>query len=221
MSTSLQRSRNHSPISIDTVIFDLGGVLIDWNPRYLYHRLFDDAATMEHFLTQVCSPQWNAEQDAGRPWHEAIAELSDRFPEHADMIAAFRSRWPEMLGGAIAPTVAVLDELRNSGLRLLALTNWSHETFPVALERYAFLGWFEGILVSGAERLAKPDPAIFQLMLSRYGLAAERCVFIDDSPANIESARALGLHALHFSDAGRLREQLRALGLALPGSPAT
>lgn len=200
---------------IDNVIFDLGGVLIDWNPRYLYRQLFDDAAAMEHFLSRVCSPAWNARQDAGRPWTEAIAELTGQYPEHAEMIAAFRQRWPEMLGGAIAPTLALLEELRASPLRLLALTNWSHETFPVALERYGFLGWFESILVSGAERLAKPDPAIFQLMLSRYGLDPARTVFIDDAPANIASASALGLHAVHFTDTATLRRQLRELGLPL------
>lgn len=200
---------------IDTVVFDLGGVLIDWDPRHLYRQLFDDTDAMEHFLAEICSPQWNLQQDAGRPWHQAVSELSQRHPEHAAMIAAFHARWPEMLAGEMAGSVAILHELREQGLRLYALTNWSHETFPVALERYPFLQWFEGILVSGEERLIKPDPAIFQLLLSRFEIAPERAVFIDDAPRNITAAATEGLHALRFNDAAQLRRDLIAYGLPL------
>ncbi|WP_177497740.1 HAD family hydrolase [Pseudomonas sp. Hp2] len=201
--------------SIDTVVFDLGGVLIDWDPRHLYRQLFDDHDAMERFLADICSPQWNLQQDAGRPWREAVAELSARHPAHAALIAAYHARWPEMLAGEIPGSVAILHELHERGLRLYALTNWSHETFPVARERFPFLRWFEGILVSGEERLIKPDPAIFRLLLSRYGIAPQRAVFIDDAPHNVAGAAAEGLHAVRFRDAAQLRRDLVALGLPL------
>ncbi|MCC4598143.1 HAD family phosphatase [Xanthomonas campestris pv. phormiicola] len=202
----------HAP---HTVIFDLGGVLIDWNPRYLYRQLFDDAAEMERFLAEVCSPQWNEQQDAGRPWREAVAELSALHPAHAERIAAYHQRWEETLGGPLEASVQILEELHAQGVRLYALTNWSQETFPVALQRYAFLQRFAGILVSGQERLVKPDPAIFALLLSRYGIDPARAVFIDDAPRNVHAAAAQGLHALQFRDAATLRAELRALGLPL------
>jgi 2-haloacid dehalogenase len=197
----------------DTVIFDLGGVLIDWNPRYLYRQLFDDEQAMERFLTEVCHSRWNEQQDAGRPWDEAIRQLSAEFPEHAARIAAYRTRWDEMLSGPIHDSVAILHELRERGLRLYALTNWSNETFPLAFERYTFLHVFEGIVVSGAERMIKPDPAIFHVLLNRYGVDPERAVFIDDAPRNVDAAAKLGMHALHFRDAAALRTELAALGL--------
>ncbi|MBB5876709.1 HAD family phosphatase [Xanthomonas sp. 3498] len=205
---------------LDTVVFDLGGVLIDWNPRHLYRRLFDEEAAMETFLREVCSPQWNERQDAGRPWQEAVAELSALHPAHAPLIAAYHARWPEMLGGALDATVAVLDELRGQGVRLYALTNWSHETFPIARERYPFLQWFEGVLVSGEERLVKPDPAIFALLCERYAIDPARAVFIDDAPRNVHAAAATGMQALQFCDAAMLREDLVALGLLPPRADA-
>ena len=197
----------------DTVVFDLGGVLIDWNPRYLYRQLFDDEAAMERFLAEVCTPQWNEQQDAGRPWREAVAVLSAQYPQHAALIDAYHTRWPEMLGGAMAPSVAVLDELRARGVRLYALTNWSQETFPLAWERFDFLRGFEGIVVSGSEGLIKPDPAIFQLTIDRFGLVPARTVYIDDSPRNVAAAAAMGMHALHFHDAHALRAALVHGGL--------
>lgn len=201
--------------AIDTVVFDLGGVLIDWDPRHLYRQLFHDHEKMERFLAEICSPEWNAQQDAGRPWHEAISELSARHPGHAALIAAYRARWSEMLGGEITGSVAVLRELRERGLRLYALTNWSHETFPLARQQYPFLRWFEGILVSGEERLIKPDPAIFALLLSRFGITAARAAFIDDAPRNVSAASTAGLHAIHFNTPAQLRGDLIALGLPL------
>jgi 2-haloacid dehalogenase len=202
---------------IHTVIFDLGNVLIDWNPRYLFRKLFgDDIASMEHFLSAVCHSEWNEKQDAGRSWEEGVAEAIARHPEQEAFIRAYHQRWSEMLGGPIHATVELLRELRDHGTRLLALTNWSHETFPVALERYDFLGWFEGILVSGRERLIKPDPAVFRLLIERFNVDVPRAVFIDDSLRNVEGARAVGLHALHFTNANRLRADLQSLGLTLP-----
>ena len=201
---------------IDTVVFDLGNVLIDWNPRHLYRKLFgSDVAGMERFLADVCNGQWNEQQDAGRTWQEGIDAAIAQHPQHASLIRAFHERWAEMLGGPIHDSIAVLDELRTAGTRLLALTNWSSETFPIALERYEFLRWFEGIVVSGRERLIKPDPAIFRLLISRFRVDVERAVFIDDSPRNVEGARHVGLRALHFTGADTLRTDLRALGLPL------
>ena len=207
-----------SSTPIDVVVFDLGGVLIDWNPRYLYRRLFDDDAAMERLLTEVCSPEWNEQQDAGRSFAEAVADLIARHPDHAEMIAAYHQRWPEMLGGEIPGSVAVLEELNAHGLRLYALTNWSHETFPVGRRRFAFLEHFEGIVVSGEEKVVKPDPVIFRRLLTRYDITPSRAVYIDDSPRNVAVAAELGFHALQFVDAHRLRQDLIALGLRIDTS---
>jgi 2-haloacid dehalogenase len=198
-----------------SLIFDLGGVLIDWNPRYLYRSLFDDAAQMEHFLEHVCSPQWNAAQDAGRGWEEAVAELSTQYPQQRELIAAYWLRWHETLGDALHGTVALLAELKAAGVALYALTNWSAETFPVARERFGFLSAFNDILVSGEEGLAKPDPRIFTRALQRFGLQPEATLFIDDAAANVQAAMALGIPSLLFRNADSLRESLHALGLPL------
>ncbi len=209
------------PAALEVALFDLGGVLIDWNPRHLYRKLFEDDAAMERFLSEVCSPEWNERQDAGRLWREAVAELSALHRDQAPMIAAYHHRWPEMLGGDIPGTVEVLKELKEQGLRLYALTNWSRETFPVACRRFAFLDWFEGIVVSGEEQLVKPAPAIFHRLLTRYGIVPRRAVYIDDSPANVSAATGVGLHALRFVDADQLRQDLIALGLPIHNKQAS
>lgn len=202
----------HTPV--DTVVFDLGGVLIDWNPRYLYRKLFaGDEAGMERFLAEVCSQDWNECQDAGRPWAEGIAEAVARHPQHEALIRAYRERWEEMLAGPLHDSVALLERLHARGVRLLALTNWSAETFPLARRLFPFLGRFEGILVSGDEGLKKPDPAIFRLLVARYALQPERSLFIDDSPRNVAAASELGFRALRFTDAEALRAALLAHGL--------
>jgi 2-haloacid dehalogenase len=198
----------------DTVIFDIGGVLIDWNPRYLYRQLFDDDATMERFLAEVCSPDWNEQQDAGRPWEEAIALLLETFPRQASLIRAYRERWDEMLGGALH------DTLRQRGVRVFALTNWSHDTFAIARQRYAFLQWFEDIVVSGTEGLIKPDPAIFRRLLQRGRIDPVRAVYIDDTMRHVDAAKSLGMRALLFRDAASLQRELAALGLLPPSSPS-
>ena len=203
-----------------TVIFDIGGVLIDWNPRYLYRQLFDDETAMELFLADVCSPEWNERQDAGRPWDEATALLLAKFPRQASLIRAYRERWDEMLGGALHDTVAVLDALRQRGVRVFALTNWSHDTFIIARQRYAFLQWFEDIVVSGTEGLIKPDPAIFRLLLERGGIDPERAVYIDDTLRHVDAAKSLGMRALLFRDAAGLRHELALFGLLEPLSEA-
>jgi 2-haloacid dehalogenase len=198
----------------DAVVFDLGGVLIDWNPRYVFRPLFDgDEAAMERFLSEVCSPAWNLELDAGRPWREAIDGLIAAHPDQRDLIAAYGERWPDMLGGQIDGSVEVLADLRRAGVRIAALTNWSAETFPIARSRYAFLDWFETIVVSGAERICKPDPRIYRLLLERTGLAAGSTVFVDDAPANVTAAAELGMTALRFRDPARLRRDLQRIGL--------
>jgi 2-haloacid dehalogenase len=197
-------------VPVKAVVFDLGGVLIDWDPRYLYRKLLADEAAVEEFLATVCTPEWNAEQDRGRPFAEGIAELVERHPAHGAAITAYHERWPEMLGGEVPGSVEVLAELRGAGVPLYALTNWSAETFGVARERFGFLEWFEGVLVSGEERLIKPDPRIFRLLLDRFGLDPASTVFVDDSEANVAAARELGLDAVRFTGPERLRRELAA-----------
>ncbi|MGF6125265.1 2-haloacid dehalogenase [Pseudomonas frederiksbergensis] len=207
-------SAQSQPVAINTAVFDLGNVLIRWNPRNLYKKLFgDDVEAMETFLTEVCHTAWNEQQDRGRSWQEAIEEAIARHPDQEAMIRAYRERWEETLDGAIEDTVAILDELHANGIRLLALTNWSAETFPIALERFEFLQRFEGILVSGAEGVIKPSPEIFQLLASRYDVDMRRAVFIDDHQPNIEGAQRVGLHGIQFFNAAQLRGDLVALGL--------
>ena len=195
------------------VVFDLGGVLIDWNPRHLYRKMLPEEAAVERFLAEVCSPAWNLEQDRGRSWEEAIARLTREHPDKAELIAAYRGRWLEMLGGPIDGTVEILAELRAQEVPLFALTNWSAETYPLALELYDFLGWFEAVVVSGRERLVKPDPAIFRLLCERHGLSPEALVFIDDNPKNAAAAAALGMEGIHFTSPEVLRTDLTRLGL--------
>jgi 2-haloacid dehalogenase len=208
--------------TIEAVVFDLGGVVIDWNPRYLYRRLFrgDDAA-MERFLAEVVTPEWNLQQDAGRPWAEAIELLAREHPDQQKLIRAYHERWPETLGGSIDESVAVLAELRDRPVRLFALTNWSAETFPTALERYEFLAWFEAIVVSGEVGLVKPDPGIFRHLIERNRLEPGSTVFVDDSPANVEAARAQGLVGLLFESPIQLRRDLVALGVLPSGAGAS
>jgi 2-haloacid dehalogenase len=198
---------------IDTVIFDLGNVLIGWDPRRLYRRLIADEERMEWFLREVCNSEWNEQQDAGRPWTEATALLRERFPEHAELIDAYHVHWKETLVGPIEGSVALLGELRQRGVRLLALTNWSNETFPVARELYPFLQWFEGIVVSGEERLVKPDPRIYQRLLQRYAVDPARALYIDDSARNVAAAEALGMRGWLFRNPDGLRSALAELEL--------
>jgi 2-haloacid dehalogenase len=190
------------------IVFDLGGVLIDWNPRHLYRKLFDDEAAMEWFLAEVCHTAWNEEQDRGRAFAAAIEEAAARHPDHRPQIAAYFERWDEMMAGPIEGSVALLKELKDAGYELHALTNWSAETFPFARDRFAFLDWFESILVSADVGLIKPDPAIFHLLLERIGRTPSECTYIDDSARNVEAAAAVGLDAIHFESGDRLREAL-------------
>jgi 2-haloacid dehalogenase len=197
---------------IDTVVFDLGGVLVDWNPRHLYRELIPDEELRERFLAEICPQSWNERQDAGRSVAEATAERIALFPQHADLIAAYYGRWEEMLAGAIEDTVVLLEELAGRGVPLYALTNWSAELFPVAWRRFGFLRHFRGIVVSGEERLIKPDAAIFRRLCDQHGLTPQSCLFIDDNPANVEAAAALGFATHRFTEASALRARLTELG---------
>lgn len=198
--------------TIDTVIFDLGAVLIDWDPRYLYRKLFDNESDMEHFLNHICNAEWNNQQDAGRSWAEATNLLIDQYPEHEAHITAYWKRWPEMLNGPIAGTVDILKKIEQQGKhRLLALTNWSAETWPYAWEQYDFLQIFEDILVSGKEKMKKPDPKIYQLLINRFNIVPERSIFIDDSMKNVVAAREQGIQAIHFTEPEALAAELLRL----------
>jgi 2-haloacid dehalogenase len=195
------------------ILFDLGGVLIDWNPRYLYRDLCADEVELERFLAVVCHGEWNRGIDAGRPFAEAILERQRQVPEYAELIGFWHSRWEDMLKGAIPGTVALLRELKDLGLPLYALSNWSAETFPIARARFGFLDWFDRIVVSGEEGVAKPDREIFQLTIERCGLVPAETIFIDDSQANIEMALKLGFDPIRFTGAEALRQALAARGL--------
>jgi len=200
-------------MNIDTIIFDLGGVLIDWNPRYMYSSIFRSSEAMNHFLRHVCTSEWNEEQDGGRSIAEATRELTALHPQYRSEIEAFYGRWTGMLGGPIEETVAILKTLhQNSNHRLIALTNWSAETWPEATARYSFLQLFEGILVSGVEKLKKPDPAIYRLLLERYEIDISTAVFIDDNARNVAAARALGLRSIQFENSNQLHQDLRSIG---------
>jgi 2-haloacid dehalogenase len=196
-----------------SIVFDLGGVLIDWNPRYLYDRLIPDAESREHFLTSICDQAWNEQQDAGRSCAEAVAELSARYPVCERLIEVYYERFAEMLGGAIEGTVEILSELRTQGLPLYALSNWSAETWPHALARFEFLTWFRGIVVSGQEGVRKPNAEIFRRLFARFDLDPERAIFIDDVAKNVSAARATGMAAILFETPGKLRTALRAHGV--------
>ncbi|MDJ1506529.1 HAD family phosphatase [Xanthocytophaga agilis] len=195
---------------INTIIFDLGGVLIDWNPRYLFRKIFTSADEMEHFLTHICTPDWNEEQDAGRLLQEATDELVEKHPEYAEQIRAFYGRWEEMLGGTFDETVQTLKKLKESGqYKLYALTNWSAETFPIALSRYEFLSWFDGIVMSGEEKSRKPFPEFYTILLTRYQIAPNDSLFIDDNLRNVKAARALGIATIHLESPKQIETALQ------------
>jgi 2-haloacid dehalogenase len=198
----------------DIVIFDLGGVLLDWNPRHLYRPLFPgDEAAMEHFLATVCTNEWNRRQDAGRPCAEGARLLKAQHPDKAALIDAYYTRHLDMIAGPLDGTVAILAALREHGTRLYFLSNYAAETYKMALARFDFLSWFAGGIVSGEHGVIKPDPAIYRLLLERHAIDPHRAVFIDDVAANAEAARPFGIHPIHFTGPDALRTELAALGL--------
>lgn len=197
---------------IDTIIFDLGGVLIDWNPHYVYRTLFNDEQEMIHFLDTVCTSDWNEEQDAGRPLQEGTDILVAQFPQHEALIRAFYGRWEEMLGGALLGTVELFKRLKASGkYKIYALSNWSAETYPVAQRHYDFLNWFDGAVVSGVEKMRKPAPEFYQILLDRYQIDPQTALFIDDNYRNILAAQKAGINTIHFTSAEQLEKELDAL----------
>ena len=201
--------------TIDAVIFDLGNVLIPFNPRWLFRKMLPDEAAIEQFFVETGFDAWNAEMDAGRLFADGIAAHSARFPHHQALFEAFFARWDETVGEAIAESVHILHSLKRTGIRTYALTNFSAETYPLAVTRFPFLNEFDGAVVSGRESLVKPNAAIYELLMKRYAVAPACAVFIDDKLENVEAARALGITGIHFTDAALLRQQLCELGLPL------
>ncbi|KAF1053971.1 MAG: Phosphoglycolate phosphatase [Burkholderia gladioli] len=205
-------------MTIRAVVFDFGGVLIDWSPDYLYRQLIADPAERRRFLTEVCGMDWVVRQDAGQTIAEGTVEKAAAFPEHAALIEAFYARWPEMIAGAFDDGVALVERLEAVGAPLFGLTNWSAETFPYAWERYPVLRRFRDVVVSGRVGLAKPDPAIYREMFARIaaqlpGIAPAELAFIDDNPHNAVAATALGWHGIHHTGAASTEARLRELGL--------
>jgi 2-haloacid dehalogenase len=201
---------------IKTIIFDLGGVLIDWNPKHLYRKIIKDEVEIDKFLAEVCTSDWNEEQDAGRSLAEATETLVKEHPEQEQNIRAFYGRWEEMLGGAIEESVEIFKKLKDSGeFKIYALTNWSSETYPIALRHYDFLGWFDGIVVSGDEKMRKPFIEFYNVLFKRYNVNPTETLFIDDNLRNIKAAEKTGMTTIHFTDPKKLKEQLHEQGISL------
>jgi 2-haloacid dehalogenase len=196
------------------LVFDVGGVLLDWNPRYLYRKFFNgDHENMEKFLTDINFNEWNLRQDAGRPFSEAVASLTAQHPHWAELIEAYHSRWEETIGGTIAGSVDILADLRSMGYPLYALSNFSIEKFQLVRARYAFFDWFDHILLSAQVQLVKPDPRIFWVFLERIQRKPGECLLIDDSDPNIQTARQLGFDTIHFQSSGQLNAELKQRGI--------
>lgn len=199
--------------SIAAVAFDIGGVLLDWDPRYLYRKLFDDEQEMNRFLEEVCTPEWHDAHDRGKPADVSCAELAAAHPEHQELIWAWTQRSEEMISGPIPDAVEVLRDLKAAGVPCYALTNMEVWTYPQRLERFPFMRWFDGSVVSGFEGVAKPDVEIFELLLRRFDLTASATLLIDDSPRNVRAALSVGMRAVEFRSASELRRLLEEEGL--------
>lgn len=199
---------------IDTVIFDLGGVLIDWNPRYLYRKIFKTEEEVSWFLENICTMDWNVEQDAGRSFAEATEMLVSQYPEHEEPIRAYYGRLDESFSGPINETVELLQHIKEkTDHKLLALTNWSAEGWDFALNTFPFLHWFEGIVVSGQEKTRKPFPEIYRIVCDRYSVEPGKAIFIDDNAENVEGANKFGIKGIHFKSSAKLREDLKGMGV--------
>jgi 2-haloacid dehalogenase len=201
---------------VEAVVFDVGGVLLDWNPRYLYRKLIADEAEMERFLEELCSPSWHAAHDRGVSTAASCAELACRYPESSELIWAWFRRSEEMIGGVDAGSVKILRAVKETELPCYALTNMEAETYPLRLERFPFLGWFDGTVVSGREGVAKPEPEIFMRLLDRFALTSRTTLMIDDAEENLETASKLGMQTVAFGSSRQLRRQLEAAGILRP-----
>lgn len=195
--------------SIKNIIFDFGGVLIGWDPKEVFKTIFDTEEEVDWFIDNICTMDWNEQQDAGRPIEEANKFLIEKFPEHKENILAYYDRWEEMLTGSIDGTVKILKRfVDDESFKVVGLTNWSAETFPVAQERYEFLQWFDGIVVSGVEKCKKPEEKIYNILLERYNLKPEESLFIDDNKRNILAGEKLGIRGIHFQSPEQLHQAL-------------
>jgi len=205
----------HTPIK--AIIFDFGGVLLNWDPRFLYQRFFPgQPQAVDNFLQEIDFYNWNAQQDKGRPFAEGIAVLSAQFPQHTHLIQAYFDYWEDSVIGAIKGTVDILQNLKQKGYPLYGLSNWSAETFPRARHKYPFFDWFDNIFLSGAVGLIKPDQAIFNLLLRKTGYSAPECLLIDDSHINVETARKMGFETIHFITPEQLQTDLQKMNLLRP-----
>jgi 2-haloacid dehalogenase len=201
------------------VVFDLGGVLLDWDPRHLYRKLIADETEMEAFLADICSPAWHEAHDRGASTVDSCADLASQHPEHSDLIWAWSKRGEEMIGGEFAESVEILRAVKDTELPCYALTNMEAETYPLRLERFPFLGWFDGTVVSGREKVMKPDPTIFHLLLERFRLTPETTLMIDDTQVNVDAASELGFQTIRFDSPRQLRTGLEGLAvLPLPAA---
>lgn len=196
---------------IKNIIFDFGGVLLDWNPRYLYKSYFNNDEEMEHFLADICNGEWNIKQDAGRPFAEAVKELQAKSPEYAEAIQMYDDDWEKMLKCELPESIDLLKELKSMGYGIYGLTNWSAEKIGYAFANYSFFSLFDGIVVSGVEKVVKPDRKIYEILLERYSLKPGECVFIDDSQDNVDMAKVLGINAIRFDNIGNVKEHLETL----------
>ncbi|OSZ81025.1 HAD family hydrolase [Chitinophagaceae bacterium IBVUCB2] len=197
--------------AITTIIFDLGGVLIDWNPKYVFNETyFESEEKREYFFNHICTSDWNEEQDAGRSIVEATEELITKFPDWEESIRDFYGRWTEMLNGPIHDTVEIFRQLKESSkYKTYALTNWQAGLFDIALVRYNFLHWFDGRVVSGEEKTRKPFPEFYNILLDRYNVKEEESLFIDDNVRNVKAAEELGIKSIHFQSPEQLLEELK------------
>ncbi|MDR3714426.1 MAG: HAD family phosphatase [Puia sp.] len=200
---------------INTLVFDLGSVLIDWNPHYLYSRIIPDENERKWFFENICTMEWNEEQDGGRSLQEGTELLVEKFPAHEKAIRAYYDHWDEMLGDSIKGTVELFRHLKaTTNMKFYALTNWSAETFPLALARYEFLHWFDGRIVSGEENTRKPFEKMYRVLIEKFRIEPSQAVFIDDNARNLAPARELGFHTIHFRSSEQLTQDLKALGVS-------
>ena len=202
---------------IDTIIFDLGGVLVDWNPEYVYKKIFKgDMKKVKWFLNHVCTYEWNLQQDAGRTIEEAVKIKVSEYPEYEDLIQLYYNQWHEMFSGPIQKNVNLFKKFKTAGFyNVYALTNWSAQKWPKALELFPFLNDFDGVVVSGQEKTIKPHPKIYSIIINRFNLTPEKTLFIDDNLHNIEAANAFNFNTIHFKNTTQLQNEIALFGIKI------